>query len=152
IDLFKRLGASPTPLNLAETYSALQTKLIDGEALSVGTIYATRHFEVGKYISMTNHGWSGPWMIANAETWKGLPSNLQEIIERNNTKYSLLERRDMQLSNAAVTDKLRRQGIEFNPTEPAQFRARLGSYYDAWRGEFGATAWDMLQTSLGRRL
>ena len=68
-DLFKTLGASPTPISIVELYSALQTKLVDGEAAPLGTIEASRLFEVNKYVSLTGHAYSGLWLLANPSVW-----------------------------------------------------------------------------------
>jgi TRAP-type transport system periplasmic protein len=153
VDLFKDLGANPVEMPLGETYTGLQTKLVDGEDSPLDAIESQRFFEVNKYVSMTNHGWSGLWVIANGEMWKSLPPDLQEIIERNNTKYSLLDRRDAKVFSESIADKLRRQGITFiAPVDQAPFRQRLRSYYDYWAGAFGTTAWGLLESSLGHRL
>jgi tripartite ATP-independent transporter DctP family solute receptor len=152
VDLFKTLGASPTPLGQGEVYTALQTKVIDGETSPLVTLEAERFYEVNKYISMTNHQWIGEWLIVNADAWKNLPPDLQAILERNNAKYSTLERRDTRLANASLADKLSRQGIVINAVDPAAFRSRLRSYYESWAATFGATEWDLLQSGLGRRL
>jgi TRAP-type transport system periplasmic protein len=152
IDMFKEFGASPTPLNINEVYTALQTNVIDGAASPLAAIQASRFFEVQKYVSMTNHAWSGNWLMANAEIWKSLPLDLQEIVERNNTKHSLLARRDLAVSNSSIFSKLERLGLHFNQVDPAPFQQRLRSYFESWASAFGATEWGLLQSSLGRRL
>jgi TRAP-type transport system periplasmic protein len=152
VDLFKLLGASPTPLSLVETYTSLQTKLIDGEALSLVTISSLRLFEVNKYISLTNHAWGGEVFVANGDVWKRLPADLQDIIERNHTKYATLQGRDTKLLNASLRDKLTRQGLVINDVDQTPFVARLRPYYDACAATFGPTAWGLLESSLGRRL
>jgi TRAP-type transport system periplasmic protein len=152
LDLFTTLGASPIPTSTAELYMALQTRLVDGESGPMVTIETQRWYEVNKYISLTNHQWSGLWLIVNADFWKSLPPDLQAVLERNNTKYALLERRDSKLANASVADKLARQGIVLNRVDQAPFRLRLKSYYETWAKEFGPAAWGSLEASLGHKL
>jgi TRAP-type transport system periplasmic protein len=152
IDLFKELGASPVTLSLNEVYTGLQTKIIDGMAAGLVTMEAAKYYEVQKFISMTNHGWAGLWMIMNENTWKSLPADLQGIIERNNTKYAVIERRDIASLNASLAEKLASQGVLFNQVDQAPFRARLRSYYERWAATFGPTAWGLLQSSLGRKM
>ena len=151
-DLFKVLGASPTVLSLAEVYTALQTRLIDGEIAGLVTIEAARWYEVNKYVSLTNHTWSSFMLLGNGDAWKRLPPDLQEIVERNNKRYALLERRDAKALNLALADKLQRRGLLLNAVDQTPFRARLKSYYDFWATEFGPKAWGVLQDSLGRRI
>ena len=152
VDLFKALGASPTPINVSELYTALQTKLLDGEEAPIVTIATSRWYEVNKYISFTNHEWAGNWIVANGDVWKTIPADLQDLIERNCTKYAHLERRDVQLFNSSVADKLQRLGMTINDVNQTPFRALLRSYYSEWAGVFGATAWGLLESSLGRKL
>ena len=53
------LGASPTPINFGEVYSALQTGLVDGQENPLILIDTAKLYEVQKYCSMTNHIWVG---------------------------------------------------------------------------------------------
>jgi TRAP-type transport system periplasmic protein len=152
IDLFKELGASPNPLSLAETYTGLQTRLIDGEDGPLVIIETARFYEVIKYASLTDHAYSALWVMANADVWKSLPPDLQEIVERNNAKYAKLEWRDTDLVAMSVSDKLQRQGVTINRVDQAPFRTRLRGYYQAWATRFGPRAWGLLESSLGHRL
>jgi TRAP-type transport system periplasmic protein len=54
-DLFKTFGANPLSINNNEIYTALQTKLIDGQAAPLALIESGRLYETQKYISLTNH-------------------------------------------------------------------------------------------------
>jgi TRAP-type transport system periplasmic protein len=55
VDLFKTLGASPTPIVFPELYLALQTKVVDGQETPYSTIDVAKFNEVQKYMSVTNH-------------------------------------------------------------------------------------------------
>ena len=151
-DLFKTLGASPVPMSANEIYTSLQTKIIDGEALVLLTIFVQKFYEVNKYVSITNHAWGGIWLISNGELWKSLPQDIQGIIERNNTKYTTLERRDTNLQNATTATKLAAQGVIVNRVDQAPFQRLLRPYYTFWQNEFGPRVWGALQRSLGRTL
>lgn len=152
VDMFKTLGANPVPVSANEVYTALQTKLVDGEDAPIGTIEARRDYEVQKYLSLTNHSWSCLWQMANLTYWKSLPPDVTAIIERNHVKYALLERRDSKLRNAAVRDLIGRQGLTINKVDPATFRVRLRPFYEACATDFGATEWGLLQSSISGKL
>jgi len=81
--LFSALGASPASINLAEVYSALQTKIVDGQENSLAVFAGAKFFEVQKYLSLTNHLWDGSWLLANGAAWKALPPELQTIVAKN---------------------------------------------------------------------
>ncbi|MGI4942148.1 MAG: TRAP transporter substrate-binding protein, partial [Janthinobacterium lividum] len=67
--LFQSLGASPTSINFAEVYSALQTHVVDGQENPPAIISAAKLYEVQKYCSLTNHMWDGWWFLMNRRAW-----------------------------------------------------------------------------------
>ncbi len=150
VDLFKSLGASPTPINFSEVYTALQNHTVDGEENPFAVIAAARLFEVQKYLSVTNHMWSAFWLLANPDAWKALPASAQAVIERNAAKYALLQRADTQQRNDSLADKLQRSGMQLNVADTSGFRARLGDFYKRWHATFGDTAWDLLEKTSGK--
>ena len=61
IDTFASLGASPTPIALSELYTALQTHVVDAQENPLVLINQQKFFEVQKYVSLSEHIWSGYW-------------------------------------------------------------------------------------------
>ena len=152
IDLFKSLGASPGPLNFSELYTALQTRVFDGEENPFAIVDVGRLYEVQKYLSVTNHMWSAYHFLGNQDAWKALPPDVQAVVERNLSKYALLQRRDTQLRNDSLADKLARRGMAINKAETTGMRAKLTSsgFYTKWRDKFGAQAWSLLEKTSGK--
>jgi tripartite ATP-independent transporter DctP family solute receptor len=152
VDLFKSLGAAPAPLNFSELYTALQTRVFDGEENPYAIVDVGRLYEVQKYISVTNHMWSAYHLLGNQEAWKALPPDVQAIAERNLAKYALLQRRDTQERNDSLADKLVRRGMVLNKADTSGMRAKLTSsgFYTKWRDKFGAQAWALLEKTSGK--
>ena len=152
VDLFKSLGAAPAPLNFSELYTALQTHVFDGQENPYAIIDVGRLYEVQKYLSVTNHMWSAFHFLGNQEAWNAMPRDVQSIVERNLTKYALLQRRDTQLRNDSLSDKLARRGMAINRADTSGFRAKLSTsgFYTKWQGKFGAQAWSLLEKTSGK--
>jgi tripartite ATP-independent transporter DctP family solute receptor len=150
LEMFRQFGAQPTSLALSEVYVALQTRVVDGAENSLALISTQRFYEVQRTLSITNHGWSGYWLLANGDNWNKLPPAAQQSVMRNATKYALLQRRDTQILNATLVDKMRRIGLTVNTTDPAGFRSRLKPYYARMRDQFGAIPWGLLEQSAGK--
>jgi tripartite ATP-independent transporter DctP family solute receptor len=150
VDLFRALGAAPEPLPSNDWYTSLQTRLAEGVESPIPTIATFKLYEFQHYLSITNHAWSGGWMVANPDTWKALPRDIQEIVLRNQGKYAALERRDAILADASLTDKIRRAGLAVNTTDSSGVRPRLGRYYTAWKAELGPAPWGMLEAEVGK--
>ena len=152
VDLFKSLGAAPAPLNFSEVYTALQTHVFDGQENPYAIIDVGRLYEVQKYLSVTNHMWSAFHFLGNADAWKALPPNVQASVERNVAKYALLQRRDTQLRNESLAEKLVRRGMTLNRADTSGFRTKLSSsgFYTRWKATFGEKAWSLLEKTSGK--
>ena len=150
VDLFRSLGASPTPIVYPELYMSLQTKVVDGCELPASGVETGKFYEVQKYLSATNHMPTIFWFLANQDAWNGLGPDIQKIMLRRAEEAAVLERRDIEQQDAAVKDKLRRFGMVLNTPDTTSMRAMLKPYYQRWRNEFGATAWDLLERTSGK--
>ncbi len=63
--MFKAFDAAPASINFNEVYSALQTKIVEGQENPLALISTAKLYEVQKYCSLTNHMWDGYWFLAN---------------------------------------------------------------------------------------
>lgn len=149
LDLFRALGASPTPINLSELYTSLQTHIVDSEENALDVIETAHLFEVQKYLSLSNHIWSANWLTGNADAWKALPPDIQDAFVRNGRKYALLARHDAVALNSSMIDDLRRRGLAVNAVDMTEFRAKLRPQYAQWKAHFGSTAWALLEQYAG---
>jgi tripartite ATP-independent transporter DctP family solute receptor len=149
--MFTAFGASPTSINFSEVYSALQTKIVDGQENPLAIIESGKLYEVQKYLSVTNHMWDGFWFLANKKAMDALPPADRVIVEREFNRSAIDERRDIAGLNTSLKTTLSAKGLAFSDVDPAAFRAALKSagFYSEWRGKFGAEAWNTLEASVG---
>jgi TRAP-type transport system periplasmic protein len=152
VSTFQALGASPTPISVAEVYSALQTKVADGQENSLVVIEANKFYEVQKYCALTNHLWSGQWLLANGDAWRKLPKKLQDVVARNYELAVLRERAEFKRLNDSLHQKLASQGMTFTKPGVDTFRAvlRQGGFYTQWRDTYGSQAWSKLEKYAGK--
>jgi len=152
VSLFTAFGASPASINLAETYSALQTKIVEGHENPVALILILRMYEVQKYVSITNHMWDGYWLIANGPIWNRIPDNLKEIIAKHVKQATMEERAAVKALNDSVQGDLVAKGLVFNTPPSQPFRDKLTSsgFYEQWRSKFGEQTWELLQHYTGK--
>ena len=149
--MFNGLGASPASINFSEVYSALQTKIVDGQENPLAVIDAAKLYEVQTYCSMTNHMWDGFHFLANRRAWDALPPDARIIVARELDRSAIEERTDVAALNAQLRDKLKTGGLTFNDVDPAPFRETLkrAGFYAEWRGKFGDEAWHVLEDAVG---
>src|ERR1700734_3440341 len=150
--MFKAFDAAPASINFNEVYSALQTKIVEGQENPLALISTAKLYEVQKYCSLTNHMWDGFWFLANRRAWQALPDDIKTIVAKNINAAAVKERADTEKLNATVKEELASKGLVFNQPEVAPFREKLRSagFYSEWKGKFGDHAWEILEKSVGK--
>ena len=144
-DTFRAFGAEPVTVNSADIYAALKSGKVDAQENPLALIELFKLYEAVRYISMSNHIWSGFNELAHLPTWKRLPADIQAIIERNVAKHVRLQRQRQAALNAQLRSTLERQGPVFNQVDQQPFRRMLGGVYEKWKKQLGARCWSLLQ-------
>jgi TRAP-type transport system periplasmic protein len=150
--MFKAFDAAPASINFNEVYSALQTKIVDGQENPLAIISTAKLYEVQKYCSLTNHMWDGFWFLANRAAWERLPEDVRAVVTKNVNAAGVKERDDVAKLNATLQQDLAAKGLVFNKTDAAPFRDKLRSagFYTEWKGKYGDEAWAILEKSVGK--
>jgi TRAP-type transport system periplasmic protein len=151
ISLFQHLGASPTPINFSEVYSALQTGVVDGQENPLVLIDTAKLYEVQKYCSLTNHTWAGLNISFSNIAWKRLPHDLQELSEKHFNQKALEERDDWQVMTQKEIENLKSKGMVFNAPDPKPFQEALRKtdFYQEMKKKSGEKAWALLEGYVG---
>jgi tripartite ATP-independent transporter DctP family solute receptor len=151
VSMFSALGAAPVSIPLNEAYSALQTRIADGQENPLALIEAAKFYEVQKYCSLTNHAWDGFWLLAGGRVWRNVPADVQQVMQTHFNAAARKQRDDIVRANIDVQKTLEAKGLTFNQTDPAAFQQALAktSFYKDWRGKFGDEAWGLLQKYAG---
>ncbi len=150
--MFEAFGAAPASINFSEVYSALQTKIVEGQENPLVNIETAKLYEVQKYVSMTRHMWDGFIMLANGRNWRSLPSEVRSVISKNLDASAEDQRSDYANSDVTMHALLEKQGIMFNDPDPEAFRQVLikSGFYDRWREKYGPEAWAVLEKYAGK--
>ena len=150
--MFKALEASPASINFSEVYSALQTKVVEGQENPLAVIDLAKLYEVQKYCSMTGHMWDGQWVLANGKRWASLPADIQAVITKHVTDAVMKQRDDIRRLNNGLESQLKAKGLTFNYPETKSFRDALSKagFYGEWRAKFGDEAMAKLEKYSGK--
>jgi tripartite ATP-independent transporter DctP family solute receptor len=151
VDAFSALGAVPVIVNIKELYASLQSGRVDGQENAMVVHKVNRLYEVTKYLSVTNHMWSGFNLLANLAFWDRLPADVQDIIQRNARRQVLAQRAHTRRENDGMLALFAQHGMIINEADTASFRAKLaGDFYRRWKTELGTGAWNLLEAQVGR--
>lgn len=150
--LFQALGAGPSPINFNEVYTALQTRVVEGQENPLAIIATARLYEVQSSCSLTGHVWDGYWVLCNKRAFDRVPADLQEIIKTEIDRSALDQRADIERLNETLRTDLGSRGMSFLDVDQEAFRAALGrtDFYARWRETYGDTAWELLEQVSGK--
>lgn len=136
ISAIENLGASPVSITYKELYSALDSKVIDGEEINFTSMYAEAHYEVLTYITDMVL-WPFPAvLIMSGKAWNSLDSADQEILTacsdkclENNFKY-LVE------YEAEAKEAIKASGTEIlEGVDPTPFQEGTAYLVDEYRAK-----------------
>jgi TRAP-type transport system periplasmic protein len=150
IDTFGAFGAKPVTTSANKIYDALKTGQVDAQENPLAILEGFKLYELVKYVSLTNHMWSGFNEMAHLATWKALPEDIKAAIERNVTKYVRAQRQDQAALNAALREDFVKRGLAFNEVDQAAFRARLPGVYAIWKEKLGSKCWALVEDEVGK--
>lgn len=152
LSLFKSLGAASTPINFNELYSALQTKVVEGQENPLTLINNSKLFEVQKHCAMTGHTWDGYWMVANKRSMEALPAPLRAIVHKHMDAAAMAQRADSEKLAVSLQTDLTAKGMVFNRPDAGPFRnaLRQAKFYHEWKAKFGDEAWGQLEAAVGK--
>ncbi|WP_253641037.1 MULTISPECIES: TRAP transporter substrate-binding protein [unclassified Bradyrhizobium] len=150
--LFSGLGALPSSISYSELYSALQTHIVEGQENPLAQVSTGKLYEVQKFCALSNHCWSGYWILGNRRAMAGVPPDLLELINAAFDAAAVKERTDLVEMDRSLQAELTEKGMTFNKPDPVQFRAALvkAGFYTQWQKTYGADAWAALEKYTGK--
>lgn len=150
--MFKGLDASPATVPIGELYTALQTKVVDGQENALPTIDAVKLYEVQKYCSTTSHMWEYFSLVGNKKNWNALPEDLRALVIKTFDAHAMKQRTAHDALNSTLEAKLKGQGMQFNRVDTKPFRETLqkAGYYAEWQKKFGPETWSLLEKYTGK--
>lgn len=101
----KAMGALPVTIDWGELYTALQTKVADGQENAVPTFLVPKLYEVQKFMTLDGHFYSINSVIIQDKWYKSLPVDLQHAIDQAAFVSTTV--------NRGVCTALEQKGIKF---------------------------------------
>jgi tripartite ATP-independent transporter DctP family solute receptor len=80
-NLFASFGANPTPTAWQETYTAIQTGVLDGVETATYAFYEGKMYEVLPYMSLTNHVYTPTFLLSSRKFWDGLTPEQHRVFK-----------------------------------------------------------------------
>lgn len=148
LEQFKALGANAVPVPFAETYTALQTGVAEGQENPYWAIYQMRFHEVQKYLTVSNHGLIVLYTLTSKKWWDKLPADLQKtLLQVFRESEKVTWERGLEIDQEAVK-AMKAAGLKFvtiPPEERARFRKATENVRDVYIKQIGDTGKRLVQ-------
>jgi len=127
--LGRSLGANPTPMAYAETYTGLQTGAIDGQDNPLPNVQNMKFYEVMSQIVLTSHLVGYDLLSVNLKTWNAMPAAKQKAMQAAADKAIAWSAGEHLKREAELADGFRKQGLQVYTPDQNAFRAYAQKVY-----------------------
>jgi TRAP-type transport system periplasmic protein len=127
--LGRSLGANPTPMAFAETYTGLQTGAVDGQDNPLPNVQAMKFYEVMSQIVLTSHLIGYDLLCVNLKTWSALSPDRQKAFQAAADKAIAWSTSEHLKREAELAESFRKQGLELYTPDIKAFREHAQKVY-----------------------
>ncbi len=140
MEVWRAIGANPTPLAYNELYTALQQNTVDGQENPIELIHSQKFYEQQKYVILTNHILQQITWTTNLDWYNSLDEEARTLFDKTfeESRKVTLDAQDS--SVARYKQEIEAAGTEFIELTPEE----LSLFSDK-----AATTWDMIKTDVG---
>lgn len=152
VDMLERFGASGVAITPAEVIPALQRRVVDGGITAAIPAYDWKFYEVLDYGYMLNFTMTNQIIAVNAESFEGLPEDLQDVLRTTAEEWQGRFRDAIAAAAEAARGKLEGEGmtlIEPSEEDIGTARERTRSMWEEWADANGEVAADLLEKVSG---
>jgi tripartite ATP-independent transporter DctP family solute receptor len=130
IAMMAAFGANATPMPFGEVYSSLETGVVDGAENNWPSYESSRHFEIAKNFTLTEHSLNPEILVMSKISWDKLSPEDQKVIKQA-AKDSVGKMRELwQAREKASEEKVRAAGVNVIKVDKAPFIEAMNAVYD----------------------
>jgi TRAP-type C4-dicarboxylate transport system substrate-binding protein len=127
--LGRSLGANPTPMAFAETYTGLQTGAVDGQDNPLPNVQAMKFHEVMSQIVLTSHLIGYDLLSMNLKTWRAMPPERQKAFQASVDKALDWSTAEHLKREAELAEGFKKAGLEVYAPDVKAFREHAQKVY-----------------------
>jgi tripartite ATP-independent transporter DctP family solute receptor len=130
VAVLSAMGANATPMPYGEVYAALKTNLVDGAENNYPSYESSRHFEVAKFYSLTEHSMAPEILLFSKAIWDTLTPVQRQII-REAAKESVPYMRKLWDEREDKAKKaVEASGVKITEVDKVSFALAMKPVYD----------------------
>ena len=121
IDIFKALGANPTPVPYSEVYTSMQTGNIDGFESDVIGSNASKFYDVCKYITISGHFNNAVILVMSQKAWDRLTPDEQKSVQEAAEDAAKASLEITKSAEAKYMQVMQDKGVKINKIDLTDF-------------------------------
>ena len=123
LNVWKALGANPTPMAFSEVFTSLQNGTIDAQENPLALIKSANFNEVQDYVNQTQHVRSWIYLTLSDMAWQQMSEDDQAAVMEAAARAQEWEREQFLEEEQALQAELEELGMEFVEVDSAAFAA-----------------------------
>lgn len=145
IKVFNHYGANASPLPFSELYSALQTKVFDGQENPVIWVKSQKFYEVQGYLSVTNHIYTITYLLMAEGKFQKLSQVQKDAMAKAADTAEAYSVELGSKADAELFDFLATKGMKVNKADVAAFVKESGEIWKDWAAEQSSAASELIE-------
>ena len=122
---WEMLGASATPMGVAELFTSLSQNVVDGQENPLELVEGMKFNEVQKYVIETAHILGAMTFMMHEPRFKSLPPDVSKLLAEEGEKVMQEATDRMVTLEGEIKKRLQSKGMQFVSVDTAPFRERL---------------------------
>jgi len=137
VEVWKAMGANPTPMAWAEVYSALEQNVIEAQENPIPYIYAGKIYEVQKYLAITNHKYEYVVLAMSELTYQKLTPEQRKAIEEAAREATEYENRLVKEKTQEYLEAMKAKGMQITYPDITKFAEKAKSVHRDYAQKLG---------------
>lgn len=134
LDMARALGASPTPVDYGELYTALQSSMVDGAENNPPSFFFSRHFEVCKHYALNEHTRVPDILLISTKVWDRLSPEVQTWVQEAANESSDFQREIWQAETERVLAEVQQEGVTITHPDQSKFAELVKPMHESLQG------------------
>jgi TRAP-type transport system periplasmic protein len=140
LQVWRALGALPTPMAIPEVFTALQQGVVDGQENPVGAIINNKFGQVQKYLTLSNHAFTPLALVINPAAYASLSAGDKKVLDEEGLKAMRRTKDEVAKVEKTGVDELRGMGLQVvEKVDTAKFQELLKPTFADLAKRFGET-------------
>ncbi len=123
VNVWKAVGAVPTPIAYMETYLAMKSGVVDGMENESVSVRDMKFYEPAPYVARTEHEFTVRPLFMAKKSFDRLPADLQQVVIKAAQEATVVERKEEGEANRVADAEMEgKLNVKFNAIDKEPFK------------------------------